>query len=967
MPIRRTCSWPWRVSPYPQPLVMVPSVVARRSCRRFLALAALLLITAGRSTLGQGAAPAQSDPKTGLVKSSRFSYGVPLGGIGAGSVQIMTDGAFSGATYNNNWAYPIHEMKGCFAAVWTRTGNRPAARVLALTPGYGLPGVKGIEYDGLFPKATLRYAESELPISVSMRAFSPLIPRDIRNSSFPGATLLVQLRNTSPNMVEAAVALSWENTLGAGGAATIGPFDERTGNMVTPIPDRDGFFAARMSGRDSAAPGSAALLGDERLRVNSLGDMTLMAAPERAQAIVTQASWNALDSKPGWWQTFAENGKVEGSVGAGVAQKNHPAAVLCVHIVLKPRESVDLPFAIAWSAPHLQTLPGGDYGHYYHKLFPDSYAAAHGLLAEWRSLLALTEEWQNRLLFSNLPRWMVRRLINSASPIVTHSVFTADETFVMLAGVGGRPPSSAPGDTQLPSGMRLASLRRRVAYEQVLTDLFPSLAARELRLYMARQAVEGVAPTSLGDLDRVLGMPAMGPIPAVDESLRPSPGPLPPIRSADQLDANSLFVLQFARYLFQSGDRAFLHLYLPNIRRSMETLLQSRAADGLPNLPTGSLTSESASLFLAALQAGGRMARVSERESFYETPIAPGLQGPLNLLERMNGREEDLRLSRNCDEALRLGSVSMQRRFPSRNIAQTEQYGKTLIGLSLSDSLGADERVALDPLEPTAGIVPPGSVQSMLMQIEADMSRKPQAPAAGRDAAGTNSLDIADMIFGVTRLAVSRHKPEFGVALLSRLDELRAGSVITPWASPDTLVQSETGLLAREVASQGGEALAMRPQSTAHASDWTMLSAVEGFTYDLTSGQMSLAPSVPGPWRSLRAPLFTPTFWGRIEWRPRVNGGVTTLFIDRLIALPAATATRQLSGSPGIELQRIRVAGPPAKAAGALQGESPVAHVSRGTTPIGVKSAYTSSGDLVLTFETPVKLTAGDRLEVDLH
>ena len=114
----------------------------------------------------------------------------------------------------------------------------------------------------------------------------------------------------------------------------------------------------------------------------------------------------------------------------------HLAGVICVRFTLKPRETVDVPFAVAWYTPRLNTIEGGDYGHYYQNLWPDSYRVARALLTEWHSLLALTEEWQQRILFSNLPRWLARRLIDSVTPITTHSIFTKDQSYFLLGEIG---------------------------------------------------------------------------------------------------------------------------------------------------------------------------------------------------------------------------------------------------------------------------------------------------------------------------------------------------------------------------------------------------------------------------------------------------------------------------------------------------------------------------------------------------
>ena len=109
-----------------------------------------------------------------------------------------------------------------------------------------------------------------------------------------------------------------------------------------------------------------------RFRNNAAGNMTLMAAPGQPQAIVTTAVWNALDKRPAWWSGFEAEGSVKSSAGAGVSGEVHPCGVVCVKLSLKPRDTVDLPFAMAWYTPHLNSTSGGDYGHYYQTIWPDS-------------------------------------------------------------------------------------------------------------------------------------------------------------------------------------------------------------------------------------------------------------------------------------------------------------------------------------------------------------------------------------------------------------------------------------------------------------------------------------------------------------------------------------------------------------------------------------------------------------------
>jgi hypothetical protein len=213
-------------------------------------------------------------------------------------------------------------------------------------------------------------------------------------------------------------------------------------------------------------------------------------------------------------------------------------------------------------------------------------------------------------------------------------------------------------------------------------------------------------------------------------------------------------------------------------------------------------------------------------------------------------------------------------------------------------------------------------------------------------------LPSATLAVGV--LSVSQRLPEAGVSLLQRLDDLQNNTLRSPWQSP-LIVRTDTG----QPPTPG-------PASMTHAADWSVLNALEGFTVDLSAGQLKLSPQIPGTWRTLRAPVFAPTFWGRLEFKPTARGGLLTFRLDRLIALIAATPSRRLSGSAGLTLNSLRIPGAPPRP-GAPAGEPPVAHVSLGITPLGVRTTTDPSGDLILIFETPLRMAVGDRLEVDLH
>jgi len=99
-------------------------------------------------------------------------------------------------------------------------------------------------------------------------------------------------------------------------------------------------------------------------------------------------------------------------------------------------------------------------------------------------------------------------------------------------------------------------------------------------------------------------------------------------------------------------------------------------------------------------------------------------------------------------------------------------------------------------------------------------------------------------------LSISQRQPEAGVSLLQALDAAQNNILKSPWQSPLVFPHRY-----RAIPESGRSSLT-------HAADWSALNALEGFTLDLSAGQLKLSPQIPGTWRTLRAPVFAPTFMG---------------------------------------------------------------------------------------------------------
>jgi uncharacterized protein (DUF608 family) len=166
----------------------------------------------------------------------RQESGIPLGGIGTGSVEIRPDGYFHEWQVFNlgEWAprqpecckAPGPEMPPGALSFFVRTqeeGARPLMRRLGLTMKehdlYSLAWLKSVEaidYEGRFPVARLRYLDGSLPVSVEAEMFSPFIPHDSRTSGTPGFNVAFRVRNESSRPVEVSLLGALRNSLAWG-------------------------------------------------------------------------------------------------------------------------------------------------------------------------------------------------------------------------------------------------------------------------------------------------------------------------------------------------------------------------------------------------------------------------------------------------------------------------------------------------------------------------------------------------------------------------------------------------------------------------------------------------------------------------------------------------------------------------------------------------------------------------------
>ena len=477
--------------------------------------------------------------------------GVPLGGIGAGKVELTREGFFTAATINNNQDSPIYRMPGSFFAIQVEE-ERSVGRLLQTKPvDQLLVPVQNIESECVFPEAHLRYRDAALPITLELDAFSPHIPQDVDNSSLPCSFFRFTLSNPGREAVTARLMFSWENLINTGGH--MGRNNQNPENPL-PLVNHTWNHSFVWSNRASSYQEQAPLAGGTGLRFaapddqgnpSSFGEHVIW-TPENEVRVVPDRDIVADEEKFSNWFQKGCRGDFQ-PMGNGV----YRAGALIVEKKLAAGQVETVDFVLAWHMPRYIDSSGNDIGVYYATKFKDAQAVIEYAWGRRSELLAQTQMVRERLRDSSIPPWFVDKLLDERFVANTCTVLDAKGRFSV---------------NEAPTGMCgcLGTLDQRACSGGYWTMFFPRLDAVELELFTHCQ--EGGCPAhdlGKGEFD-----------------LTPRGQAWPDLAAA--------YVIQVHRYFLRTGDRSFLELHWPYLRAAMDWAISlDETGDAIPTLKPG--------------------------------------------------------------------------------------------------------------------------------------------------------------------------------------------------------------------------------------------------------------------------------------------------------------------------------------------------------------------------------------------
>ncbi|MET3807336.1 uncharacterized protein (DUF608 family) [Nakamurella sp. UYEF19] len=571
--------------------------------------------------------------------AQRPHIAMPLGGIGTGNVAICADGSLRQWQLHNIGNHGGSLPWSMFAIRASRT--EPPQNTVKILQADPVPpstrtplvtddevpswqrealerfgGVASTSFAGTYPFAEISYDDDDLPLSLTLEAFTPLVPLDAESSSIPAAMFTFRIVNTDPVAIHGTLGATLQNAVGWDGVSPIdGVNGAGYGGNTNRVVRDDGWTSVVLENGSLPADAPGA------------GQMVL-AADDSAAPVLTQ--WQRLDEYIAFLDARALNSgtsRLRSDRATGDPQRHAPRSSvgasasgrtwntgIGVPFELEPGQEKIVRFVMAWHFPNRivnfeqfgpQRPEWGSsrfwLGNHYATVFPDAQQVFRRVATDWHRLRDATAAWSGTLAASSLDDQTVAHLAAQLSLVRSPTCFrTADGRFFGFEGVLGASTSMWSGQF---GGSCPLNCTHVWNYEQTLSKTFPELerSMRETE-FDVMQAPEGylphrvIAPVYLRQLwDEPIGGPEE---PALDGMLGA--------------------VLKTYREVRTGGGLEWLEHYWPNISRLMDhigakwdvtgTGMLTGTQPSTHDIDLAGLNTFMGTLWLAALRAAEEMA-----------------------------------------------------------------------------------------------------------------------------------------------------------------------------------------------------------------------------------------------------------------------------------------------------------------------------------------------------------------------
>ncbi|MGB2625862.1 MAG: non-lysosomal glucosylceramidase [Candidatus Acidiferrum sp.] len=563
-----------------------------------------------------------------------YWQGAPVGGFGAGTFSRTYRGDFARWHIKSGVNKYASVSANQFAMFQQAQGEPAVARVLMTDhPKNGelsswqwdYPVGAG-EYRALFPKSWYDYKWDRFPAHVVLEQFSPVLPDNYKESSYPVAVYNWHAENPTKKAVTVSVLLSWTNMGGWFRTYTHdfqGALNQGNQNHFRKEPLADGRTMMGIVFDRNRVPG----VGNEWD-----GEFSIAAIESPGVEVTFQTEFLADGDGKAVWLPFSKDGRLANSDTSWVSASEKIGGAIAIKFTLEPGEKKNVPMVISWDFPVVEFGQGRKWNRRYTDFYgtdgQNSWTIARdGLLhsSEWSDAITA---WQAHYVNDeSKPDWYRGMLFNEMYTLTDGGTFWGREvgsdkntpaTFALLECFDYAYYGTL--DVRFYASLPLLKFWPTID-KQVLREFAKTVPREypELGLWVWKSAETGEPVLhkrkKIGAVPHDLGVPEGDPFVSVNE-----PGWQD---TNDWKDLNSKFVLMVYRdYVFTGKqDKAFLKEMWPAVVAAMNYLRQFDKGSGIPenggypdqtydSWVTRGVSAYCGGLWLAALRASEEIATV---------------------------------------------------------------------------------------------------------------------------------------------------------------------------------------------------------------------------------------------------------------------------------------------------------------------------------------------------------------------
>ncbi|MDW8319716.1 MAG: GH116 family glycosyl-hydrolase, partial [Anaerolineae bacterium] len=347
--------------------------------------------------------------------------GVPLGGIGAGTVGRGWRGEFRRWQRRPSFYQQWVAWASQFSLFVAWPGQPAQAQVLY--PGrppdrrlrawqWGMDARCAV-YHALYPRAWTVYDQPLPGVRLTCRQLSPIIPHNYRESSYPVGHFLWRVENLTDQEATVGLMFTWQN-----GPEVSAVHRHQTFRQ----PLADGRVAAGVAlvgvhrQPQSCPPGQRPAL---RQPIEDPATFAVAALADDGVEVTCCPCFAADGDGAALWQDFSRDGRLDGTAldVSDAALPEPPAAAVAATVTVPARGVRHVAFALAWDMPVVRSGFGTAYHRRYTRFYGAEGSAAPAIAADALRCAADWEAqvvaWQQPILDDpDLPTWYKMALFN---------------------------------------------------------------------------------------------------------------------------------------------------------------------------------------------------------------------------------------------------------------------------------------------------------------------------------------------------------------------------------------------------------------------------------------------------------------------------------------------------------------------------------------------------------------------------